>query len=86
MSISRYGARTQENPEVFIGNKVLEGRKLGHNHSLFVCRAYYYLSQLNLMDAVVDDEKRSFDAVTAQENDSQPDPEAVQEITLQRSN
>ena len=43
------------------------------NVTLFVCHAYLF--QLNLMDVVVDDDKKSFEAETAQDDDSQPDPE-----------
>jgi hypothetical protein len=42
---------------------------------LFVCRIAETNFQPNLMDAVVDDDKKSFDAETAQDEDSQPDPE-----------
>ena len=38
------------------------------------------------MDAVVNEEKKSFDAETAQDDDSQPDPEELEHLMLDQGN
>jgi hypothetical protein len=40
-----------------------------------VCLSHILLLLVLVMDAVVDDDKKAFDAETAQDDDSQPDPE-----------